>query len=313
MADELTSAVPKDDAPLPDDDKKEGVESEEEETEQAEGEGEADDADKDLDPDAVAAVAGEDEDERIPKSRFNEVNERKKELAAEVERQARIIENLSTRSAEPAKEEKQAPPRDFEAEFAALEKKLEAGEIDEAEYRKQDRALMRAEARADAEARIKPVAESLEAERERLSAERVTSELQKAAAKIYEKYPFLDFNSEGKNDEAIAAVLAERNDLIKTGVPAVKALKLAVASIAPDYVPAEKTPRGEHDTDEMAARRKAAAAKAAGVAETKTPPPVGGAGNGTRTQGTQKLGASVKDHDTWEKTPAKERDKAFTA
>lgn len=313
LPDELTGAVPKDDAPIPDDDKKETVDVDEVEVdEKAEV---VDEADKDLDPDAVAAVAGEDEEKDgfIPKGRFNEVNERKKELALEVERQARIIENLSVREREPVKEVKVIPPRDFEAEFAALEKRLNDGEIDESEHRKLDRALMRAEAKAEALAEVTPVAQALEKERERAAAERVTNDLQRAASKIYEKYPFLDFNAEGKNDEAIAAVLAERDDLIKTGVSPVKALRLAVASIAPDYVPEAAAARGGADTDEMAARRKAAAQKAAGIAESKTPPPVAGAGNGARTPTVQKLSGSVKEHEKWEKTPEKERDKAFTA
>jgi hypothetical protein len=65
--------------------------------------------------------------------------------------------------------------------------------------------------------------------------------------------------------------------------------------------------------DDVAAARQRKAREAAAAAEAQQPSTLAGAGNGVRTQGKQRLTASVADHDKWEGVPEEQRDQAFTA
>jgi hypothetical protein len=308
VTDELTNAVPKDDAaPIPDVIKDAAVDDA----------AEADDAAADaagtdeLDAAALAAVAEDDEAGRrgIPKARFNEVIEDRNALREQNERLLALVEASQKQPAAAAVAQEVEKPRDFEAEFSALQAKFDAGEIEDAEFRTAERKLIREEAKYDAKKEVLPLVEQLTSERNIIASERLARDLNQEAAKAYEKYPFLDHTSEGKNEAAIKAVLAERDELIATGVAPTKALRLAVAAIAPDFA----TPKDPKTADELAAARRAKARIDAGAAETRQPPPLAGAGNGSRTPGVQRLTASVKDNEKWGKVPEAERDKAFTA
>lgn len=273
-------------------------------------------ADPEVDPEALAALVAEDEaaaKRGIPPERFNEVNERAKRAEAEAAELRQALLNMSAREKPAAAPAPEPPkPRDFEAEFEALQKRYDDGDLDEAQMRREERKLIREEAEANALKKLAPLATDLQAERERIAMERLQAELNAESQKAFAKYPFLDHTAAGHNPEAIAAVLKERDELINTGVAPAKALRLAVAAVAPGYAEATPAPAGQ-TPDQIAAARRAKAREAAATADAAQPPPVGGLGNGARTTGAQRLTASVKDHDKWEKTPEDQRDKAFVA
>lgn len=273
---------------------------------------------------AVAADVGDDgkgQSSFVPVGRFNEVNERRKNVEEENRQLREMLGNLTVaqaRGAQPATTEQQtaAKSRDFDKELESLQERYEAGELDDAAFKREERKLIREQTRAEVMQEISPVIQDVQQERERLRVERMQDELNKESAKAIERYPFLDSQSDATNKEAIAAVLAERDALIKAGIPAGKALRMAVNEVAPQYGEAVAPASNSGATkspDEVAAQRRANAQRTAAKVESTQPPPVAGAGNGPRTISKQSLGASVKDHEKWQSIPEAERAKALGA
>lgn len=320
MSKELTSAVPLTDEPIEDLDPGATTDTP---ADNASAEAAAP-ADADADAEALRAMlADEDAGDAapqgsIPKPRFDEVNERRKAAEQEAAHWREVATNLSqTRGAgadTAATTATAESPRDFDAELKTLFDRYENGDLEEAEFRKEERKLIREQVKAETLKELAPTVQELQAERQRVAQERLTAEMNAEAAKAYAKYPFLNHASDDKNDEAIAAVMKERDELINSGVSPVKALRLAVASVAPEYVEGAKpTTDDTRVADELAQRRRAEARKAAGEAANAQPPTLATVGNGTAAQGAQRLSASVKDHEKWAKVPEAQREKAFTA
>lgn len=86
-------------------------------------------------------AAGEPGKAAIPKARLDEVIRQRNAAESVVKQQQEELAQLRQSIAE------NKPPKDFDAEFDALDKKYDAGEIDESEYNKQTRALTREEGR----------------------------------------------------------------------------------------------------------------------------------------------------------------------
>lgn len=281
----------------------------------------AGDDDADADAEALRAVAGDgeedpgDEDDptavtgtRIPKARFDEVNEARKQAQAETQQLRQLLTQLVGQQGT-ATATKDAPkPRDFDAEYDALMAQYDAGEIDEGKFRRAERRLSVEQAKVEMASQFEPKLRELENQREIEQQQRVQVEWTQAVADAIKTYPFLNHEGREANREAIAAVRAECEELMQAGIPAARALRLAVRDVAPEYGTAAPP-----STDKMAAERKAAARKAAAEAETRQPSTLGGVGNGVRTQGKQHLTASVSDHDKWEDVPEEQREQAFTA
>jgi len=350
MAAELTSKIPLDDIDLDDAGAQGAADPQAASADDAAGDaaaasdaggdGDADDqggASADDDAGAAADAAGgdaagadpDDDDgeeahgnsgEMITKNRFDRVNERRKAAEAEAAQLREILTNLSATHASDGRTDtttatETAPEaRDFDKEFSALQDKYDQGEIEEAEFRKEERKLIREQAKADALKEIEPTLKELQQERQNARIEKIKAELSTEAAKAYERYPFLNVESEDANKDAINAVMAERDSLIQAGIAPAKALRMAVNEVAPQYGEAV-TPAAAKTgkpADEVAARR-AAARKAAGAAENAQPPQLGGTGNGARTQAAPKLSASVKDHEKWASIPEAERERSLSA
>lgn len=286
--------------------------------------GEAANADADQDAEALRAIASEADDDaddadddddaaantgaRIPKSRFDEVNEARKQAQAETQQLRQLLTHLVGQQ-DAATTTKEAPkPRDFDAEYDALMAQYDAGEIDEAKFRRAERRLSVEQAKVEMASQFEPKLRELENQRELEQQQRVQVEWTQAVADAIKTYPFLNHEGRDANREAIAAVRAECEELMQAGIPAARALRLAVRDVAPEYGTAAPP-----STDKMAAERKAAARKAAAEAEIRQPSTLGGVGNGVRTQGKQRLTASVSDHDKWEDVPEGQREQVFTA
>lgn len=276
---------------------------------------------------ATTGEAGEDgkgQSSFVPVSRFNEINERRKAAEDEARQLREVLGNLTSPQARAADTTAAATTpaeqaRDFDKELDALQTRYDDGELNDAEFKREERKLLREQTRAEVLQEISPVINDVTAERDRLRSERVQAELDQESAKAIERFPFLDSKAENANKEAITAVLAERDALIRAGIAVGKALRMAVNEVAPKFgaaaaSAAAATKDGDGKTpDEVAARRRAGAAAAAAKVEGTQPPQVAGVGNGPRTVSSTPLSASVKDHDKWEKIPEAERVKALGA
>jgi hypothetical protein len=298
MARELTSAVPLDDEPI----ENEAVETADKEDSAEDGtEGEATEA-VEAKPEASGDLSAEDlealvDDEKprgIPKSRFDEVNNERRAFAEQNALLARALAEREQKAA-PAPTET-AKPRDFESERTTLKEKYESGDLDVASYLAEVRKVDRAEDRAELDQKLQPVVKSLEQEREQIQNDRTTLRLQAEAEKVFTKYPFLNHaDEENANVEAINKVLAQRDELIAAKIDPVKALRLAVAAVAPEYAPAATAPK----VDDVAAARRIAAQKKAAAASTQQPAALRGTSDRV-VDTSEHISGSVKDHETWE-------------
>lgn len=277
------------------------------------------DADAGTDDDAAAlrAVAGTaDADDAapvhgIPKTRFDEVNEDRKAARAENAELRRMLNQVLSRdtSADGAATTTEAPkPRDFDAEYEALYDKYDSGDLDERQFRRESRKLDVAQAKAEMAAQYEPHIRELEAARQKEQQQRMQVQWTEAVGAAIKQYPFLNHEGKDANRDAIDAVRAQAEELIKAGIDAPKALRLAVSAVAPQYGTAVPPDPATQAQDRTTAARKAVAA-----AENAQPSQLSGVGNGVRTQSKQRLTASVRDHDKWEHVPEAQREQAFTA
>lgn len=285
MANELTSSVPLDDELPPE------VEAQDVDTEDEGAKGdESDDELGDISAEDLESITG---DERgIPKPRFDEVNGERKAL---LEQNAALARALAEREQRAAPASAQDKPRDFDAERVALKEKYDTEGMALDEYIGELRKVDRAEDRAEQDARLQPVIKSLEQERAQITMDRLTTRLNAEAAKVYEKYPFLEIGADDANDEAIAKVVAQRDELITAGIEPIKALRLAVAAVAPEY--GQPVARGTND--DLASRRKLDAQRKAAAASGAQPPQLRGTSSRVVDPG-ENLSGSVKDHALWE-------------
>jgi hypothetical protein len=267
-----------------------------------------------VDAEALAAVAGDEDDDGassagVPLSRFREVNDRRKTVENENAQLRELLMRVTHGDASATDTGATATPRDFDAEFAALQAKYDNGDLDDAEFRKQERVLIREQAKADALAEVNPLLTELQQERERAATERLQAALTAEAAKVYPKYPFLNPANKDRNEEAIAAVLAERDDLIKHGIDPAKSLRMAVAAVAPDYAPQPTAATASGEA--VAASRRTGAREKIADTLARQPANLANVGVSGKTGVKPIIGASVKDHDKWEKIPEAERDKVM--
>lgn len=214
----------------------------------------------------------------IPKSRFDEVNTRRKAVEAENERlRKELEEERKQKTAAPAAAPTAAPaPKAAEAveQFDPDAKEQEyiealmAGEASKAaKIRREINQHLVAQASATAEATVTG------REAKRLLEAEVTTTLQ--------AYPWLD-TEEGA--DALELISAARDRAISKGVPAHKALRDAVAKIAPRFAPdgaAGDPPAGALPKSQPQGDTRTENAIKRGAADSEAQPPViqGGIGN----------------------------------
>lgn len=232
------------------------------------------DDDDDVDVDALAELAGTDDDESgspmVPHGRFHEVNERAKqtaaEAAAEKERADRLQAELDALKGGPGATPNGTPPADAEAAHNEAIKKLEVeyteamfeGETERAaEIRMQINEANQARAVEIAMERIR---QDQAREREAEQRKAAVSQFEVVVQRMEQQYPQLDINNKDADHDAIALVVALRDQYIADGKSPAEALEAAATRTAErfGFAQVEQKPAGNRQTETV--RRNAAAA-----------------------------------------------------
>lgn len=212
-----------------------------------------------------AAITEQKQPQHIPKSRFDEVNNRKNELQQELAEAQRLIESM--RAQQPTQPEQAAAP--------VLDLKTLRGQSREALM---DGDLDKVAALDDLiDAELLRVAESRFVQRQ--AAQNEQNSLQSASVQAVADFPYLD-TAEGQ--EALDLIIVARDAKIARGVEPIKALRDAVASIAPRFAPDGAVPPLGFDPNAKATDTRTAAALARGAADSNLQPASVQAGSGNR-------------------------------
>ena len=207
----------------------------------------------------------------IPKARFNEVNEARKEAEAraealERELQAYKMQQHPTTAPAPTPAAPAAPEFDVDAAEQKYIELLMEGETAEAtKLRSQINRHVAAEAAQQAIAIQKEAAARVD--------------LQSVADKAVETWPYLN-TAEGA--DALDLIKASRDANIARGMAPAKALQLAVDKIAPKFAPAEDLTPPKVDGVKTPVDTRTANAIARGTKAAEAQPPVVQAGIGNR-------------------------------
>lgn len=220
----------------------------------------------------------------IPKARFNEVNEARKEAEARAEALERELQALKmqqqpTTAPAPTPAAPAAPEFDVDAAEQKYIELLMEGETAEAtKLRSQINRHVAAEAAQQAIAIQKQQAEAVNT--------------QTVADKAVEAWPYLDTPA---GADALSLIKITRDAYIASGMSMSKALQLAVDKIAPKFAPAEDLTPPKVDGGKPPVDTRTANAIARGAQASQAQPPVVQAGIGNRaTAGTVDV-ASLTD------------------
>lgn len=243
--------------------------------------------------------------ERIPKARFNEVNEGRKAALARAEAAEAELERLRAGHAPaaptPAPASAPAPAAEFdedaqeEAYVAAL---MEGDSKKAAGIRRAINAHVREQAAADARNQV-------EQQRQQDQARATADALAAESQATLQAFPYLD-TEEGK--EALLLIVEARDGKIARGMAPLDALRAAVKAIAPKFAPAgqgdtpaKDLPQGEPKTD----LRTAAAVERGAKASMAQPAPLNG-GVGERAEAGRINVAQLTD-EQFDKLPEAEK------
>lgn len=239
--------------------------------------------------DAAAADAGDQAGKpapgTIPKGRFNEVNQQRKDAQAALALANKELERYRAQEAAAAKApaapaQAAATPApaaaaaagapDLDAQEEAYEQALIDGDTKKAaQIRREMNESMRAQVKAEAKA---------EAVQE--LTQRQTAQLLETTAKnVTDAFPYLN-TAEGA--EALDLILAARDRKMAKGMPAHLALLEAANAIAPKFAPDDETPSRDSASAAPAKDLRPAAALARGAADSTAQPPALQAGIGQR-------------------------------
>ncbi|MFN7152942.1 MAG: hypothetical protein ACK4OE_04555 [Acidovorax sp.] len=261
----------------------------------AAGEGGADDAGGDQ---GRPAAAG------IPKGRFNEVNQQRKEAQAALALANKELERYRAQEAAAAKAPSAAPapaavapaqapaaatPTDLDAQEEAYEQALIEGDTKKAaQIRRAMNESMLAQAKAEAVQEL---------------TQRQTAQLLETTAKnVNDAFPYLSTEA---GAEALDLILAARDRKFAKGMPAHLALLEAANTIAPKFAPeGEDTPSRVSDSTPSAKDLRPAAALARGAADSTAQPPALQAGIGQRATATRVNVAQLTEEQFEALTPA---------
>lgn len=215
-------------------------------------------------PEAKAPAAEESEDRKlatIPKPRFDEVNERRKQVERELEEANRELERLRQPAAKPAVQDASSSTDDKEQAY------IDAMMDGDADKAKAIRREINADLLAEAETRFES----------RNQAKQTANLAQAEATAAVENYPYLD-TEEGA--VALALIIDARDAKIARGVPAHQALREAVETIAPKFAP--DTPTGALQGKAPIVDTRSQDALKRGAADSQKQPPSVQAGIGNR-------------------------------
>lgn len=251
----------------------------------------------------------------IPKGRFNEVNQQRKEALAALAAANEEIARLKAAQAPAAQTSAPAPagtpaaaPAAKTAAAAAPE---QAGEFDvEAQEEAYVAALMEGNTKGAVAIR-----REINAHMQREASSRATQELTarqgaqllaQAASNVSQVYPWLD---KAEHAEVLDLIIAARDRKIAQGMPAHLALVDAANTIAPKFAPADDggTPSRVSEKDAPAKDLRPAAAIARGAADSTAQPPALQVGIGERATATRVNVAQMTEEQFEALTPAEKK------
>lgn len=250
----------------------------------------------------------------VPHSRFNEVNERRKEAERLLEQER--AENARLRSqqhppaeagaakegAAAAKPAEQAQAFDFDAKESDYLNALMEGETEKAmQIRREVNAALVEQARSNAKAEARAELEQAEALRSQKAAMDALSE---EAVSVVKNFPYLD-TEEGQ--VAMEMIIERRNSLAAKGMAPHLALREAAALIAPRFAPASNTPAKDLKTGAAQADSREAAARTRGAQASVAQPPVPAAGVGNRATGSDTTDVAQMDDDQFDRLSEAEK------
>lgn len=216
---------------------------------------------------------------RIPKARFDEVNNERKEAlraaeearerAAALEREIQALRQGAKQPAPAAQPKQEAPSFDEDAKEQEYTTALMEGDTTKAhQIRREINSNLRQQAAHEAQIMVE----------QQLTQRQAAAALQAASQQAVADFPYLE-TPEGA--EALDLIIASRDAKIARGIPAHQALSDAVKSIAPKFAPDESTRGGLPNTTKPTDTRTAAAI-ARGAADANLQPPAVQAGIGAR-------------------------------
>lgn len=243
----------------------------------------------------------------IPKGRFNEVNEERKEALRKLEEATAELERLRAATAKPAADAKPA---------AAAAPSADATEFDvDAKEQEYAAALFEGDGKKAAairrEINAQLVTEATTRAREVAATEFTAREsktlLNAAVQTAVTAYPWLN---EPQGADALELILAARDQRISKGMPAHLALIEAVNKIAPKFAPESGTPSRVSENPEPAKDLRTPAAIARGVADSDRQPAAVQAGIGNRAT-PNRIDWKALDEDQFAAVPKDELKKAL--
>lgn len=247
----------------------------------------------------------------VPHSRFNEVNERRKEAERLLEQER--AENARLRSqhqqqppaeagAAGTKQAEQAQTFDFDAKESDYLNALMEGETEKAmQIRREVNAALVEQARSNAKAEARAELEQAEAQRSQKAAMDALSD---EAESVVKTFPYLD-TEEG--EVAMEMIIERRNSLAAKGMAPHLALREAAALIAPRFAPAGSTPAKDLKTGAPQADSREAAARTRGAQASVAQPPMPAAGVGNRATGSDTTDVAQMDDDQFDRLSEAEK------
>lgn len=231
----------------------------------------------------------------IPRGRFNEVNQQRKDALAQIAAlQEEITRLKAPRETAPSAAPAAAAPAaafDVDAQEEAYVNALLDGDTKAAvTIRQQINAQLRQQA-----------AESVAQEMTARQAEQL---LKTTANSVSNAYPWLN---DPENDDVLELILAARDRKIAAGMPAHLALADAANTIAPRFAPAGDTPSGDLPKVAAAKDTRPAAALARGAADSTAQPPALQAGIGQRATATRVNVSQLTEEQFEALTPAEKK------
>lgn len=229
----------------------------------------------------------------IPRGRFNEVNQQRKDALAQLAAANEEIARL--------KEGREAAP----AATAAAQSAVFDVEAQEEAYVE---ALMDGDTKAAVAIR-----RQINAHLQHQASERVTQELttrqaeqllKNTAKSVSDAYPWLN---QPESDDVLELILAARDRKIAAGMPPHLALADAANTIAPRFAPAGDTPSGDLPKVAAAKDTRPAAALARGAADSTAQPPALQAGIGQRATATRVNVSQLTEEQFEALTPAEKK------
>lgn len=215
----------------------------------------------------------------IPKGRFNEVNEERKEALRKLEAAEQELARLRAAAAKPAADAKPAPAAapavasdetDIDAKEQEYAEALYAGDGKKAAAIRRE---INAQLVTEATARAREVAAT------EFTARESKTLLQAAVQTAVAAYPWLN---EPDGADALDLIVAARDQRISKGMPPHLALMEAVNKIAPKFAPDSDTPSRVSEKPEPAKDLRTPAAIARGLADSGRQPAAVQAGIGNR-------------------------------